>query len=213
MRAAEGNGPAEETGDAENRVIRMNRDAADMLDPRRSWPTVGRVSAGAAILLLVGIFDPHTAPALGAVAGPSWMAVDAAHTSVSFTVEAADGGANGTLNFNGYGNGQLTVTVPAGWHVHIDFFNTGAGALPHSLEVIREVAKVPIQGIDPAIPKATTRDLIDGVPPQQKDAFDFTAQPPGKYLWFCGVPTHGYSGMWTRFVVSASTRRPSVTAK
>lgn len=212
MRAGEGNGPAEETG-AENRVIRMDRDAADTHDPRRSWPTVGRVSAGAAIFLLVGIFDPHTAPALGAAAGPSWMAIDAAHTSVSFTVKASDGGANGTLNFNGYGNGQLTVTVPVGWHVHIDFFNTGAGALPHSLEVIREVAKVPIQGIDPAIPKATTRDLIDGVPPQQKDAFDFTAQPPGKYLWFCGVPTHGYSGMWTRFVVSASTRLPSVTAK
>lgn len=173
----------------------------------------GGLSAGGVLLFLGGVFGLHTAPALGAAAGPSWMATDAAHKSVSFTVKAADGGANGTLNFNGYANGQLTVTVPAGWHVHIDFFNTGAGALPHSLEVIREVAKVPLQEIDPAIPKAATRNGIDGIPPQQKDAFDFTAQPPGRYLWFCGVPTHGYSGMWTRFVISTSARLPSVAAK
>lgn len=141
------------------------------------------------------------------------MGVGAAHKSVSFTVKAADGGANGTLNFNGYANGRMTVTVPAGWRVHIDFINTGAGALPHSLEVIREVAKIPIQGIPPAIPKATTRDLIDGIPSQQQDSLDFTAQPAGRYLWFCGVPTHGYSGMWDRFVISTSATLPTVTVK
>lgn len=212
MRAGEGNGPAEDPV-ARSRGLRMGQDAAEVNASREARLTVGRMSAGAAVLMFVGAFASPTVPALGAAAAPSWMAVDAAHASVSFMVKAADGGANGTLNFNGYANGQVTITVPAGWHVHIDFFNTGAGALPHSLEVIREVAKVPIQGIDPAIPKATTRDLIDGVPPQQKDALDFTAQPSGRYLWFCGVPTHGYSGMWTRFVISASARLPSVTTK
>src|SRR5205807_10375873 len=82
---------------------------------------------------------------------------------------AADTGANGTLNFNRYANGQMTVTVPAGWRVHIDFVNSGAGALPHSQEVIREVTPLPSQGIAPAIPNATTRDLIPGIPPLEKD--------------------------------------------
>jgi hypothetical protein len=170
------------------------------------------VIAGASIALSGAYVTPGV-PALGAAAGPSWVRADAAHKSVSFTVNAADGGANGTLNFNGYADGAMAVTVPVGWRVHVDFYNTGAGALPHSLEVIREVAKVPVQGISPAIPKAATNDLIAGTPPQQKDSFDFIAQPAGRYYWFCGVPTHGYSGMWDRFVISATAKLPAVSFK
>jgi sulfocyanin len=150
---------------------------------------------------------------VSAAGGPSWMKVDAASRHVSFAVVAAQGGANGTLNFNGYANGRMTVMVPAGWHVHIDLENSGAGALPHSLEVIREVHPVPHQGIVPAIPKAETGDLITGVPPQQRDSLDFVAAPAGSYLWFCGVPTHGTQGMWDRFVVSAGAKLPSVRVK
>ena len=167
-------------------------------------------SAGLVLAVLPGGLGPSV---LGAARTPTWVQVDSAHKRVSFTVKAADGGGNGTLNFNGYANGQMTVTVPVGWTVHFNFVNTGAGALPHSLEVIREVAKVPVQGIAPAIPKAESRDLIDGVPPGQSDSFDFTAQPAGRYLWFCGVPTHGFSGMWDRFVVSGSAGLPTVTVK
>ncbi|HLJ62208.1 MAG TPA: sulfocyanin-like copper-binding protein [bacterium] len=153
------------------------------------------------------------APLAHAAPVPSWMHVDAAHKRVSFTVIAAQGGANGTLNFNGYAAGNLTVTVPVGWGVHIDFTNSGAGALPHSLEVIRAPSKMPPQGIAPAIPEAETRNLVEGIPPQQGDTVDFTAAPAGQYLWFCGVPSHGLSGMWTRFIVSSSVSRPTVTTK
>jgi len=147
-----------------------------------------------------------------AAAPPAWMKVDAAHRHVAFTVTASQGGANGTLNFNGYANGQMTVTVPAGWAVHIDFFNAGAGALPHSLEVIRK-GKIPPQGVSPAIAGAESQNLVPGIPPLQKDAFDFTATPGGNYLWFCGVPGHGLSGMWGGFVVSTTAKAPSVTVK
>lgn len=163
--------------------------------------------------LLAGGAGRTAAPAAAsAAAPPPWMKVDAAHKRVSFTVTAADGGANGTLNFNGYANGRMTVTVPAGWRVHIDFVNSGAGALPHSMEVIRE-GKIPPQGTAPAIPKAESDNLIPGVPPMEKDAFDFAAAPAGRYLWFCGVPSHGVSGMWDRFVVSGGVGTPSVTIK
>ena len=153
------------------------------------------------------------APRVSAAGGPSWMKVDAASRHVSFAVVAAQGGANGTLNFNGYANGRMIVTVPAGWRVHIDVENSGAGALPHSLEVIREVRRVPPQGVPPAIAQAQTSDLIAGVPPQQRESLDFVAAPAGSYLWFCGVPTHGTSGMWDHFVVSAGAKLPSVSVK
>ena len=164
-------------------------------------------------LVLIGGGPVPAPPPAQAAGAPAWMHVDAAHKRVSFQVIAADTGANGTLNFNLYANGQMTVTVPAGWHVHIDFVNSGAGALPHSLEVIREITPVPPQGIPPAIPNAATRNLVPGIPPMEKDTVDFTAAPAGRYLWFCGVPAHGIQGMWDRFVVSATATAPSVTVK
>lgn len=179
-------------------------------------PRIGRVIAAAALVLgAAGGVRPHVPWAAAAPKLPPWARADAAHKRVSFKVTAAAGGANGTLNFNGYANGQMTVTVPAGWRVHIDFVNSGAGALPHSLEVVRAVpaSKIPPQGTTPAIRNAETRSLIEGIPPQQADSFEFTAQPAGQYLWFCGVPAHGIQGMWDRFVVSASATAPSVSAR
>ena len=146
----------------------------------------------------------------------AWVHADAIHKRLSLTVAAAPNGANGTLNFNGYANGQMTITVPVGWQVHIDFVNSGAGTLPHSLEVIHEVHPVPVEGIAPAIPRAETSSLVEGVspnPPDNKDSMDFTAAPAGQYLLICGVPRHAISGMWNRFVVSGSAHLPTVTFK
>jgi|GEM_PF-1492928 sulfocyanin len=175
----------------------------------------GARTAAAVALGVCALFGPIGGTSLEGAPGrlPAWVKVDAAHRRVAFRVVAAETGANGTLNFNGYANGQMTVTVPVGWHVHIDFVNSGAGALPHSLEVIRDTKTIPPQGVPPAIPKAETRDLVAGVPPQQSDSLDFTAAPAGRYLWFCGVPSHGISGMWDRFVVSASAKVPSVLVR
>jgi hypothetical protein len=39
----------------------------------------------------------------------------------------------------------------------------------------------------------------------------FEADEAGDYLWFCGVPGHGQSGMWTRFAVAADAEAPYVT--
>ena len=182
-----------------------------------SFPRIVKTIACAAVVLLATAsrVRPQAGGAAAAMKMPSWVNVDAAHRAVSLKIIAADGGANGTLNFNGYANGQMTVVVPAGWRVHIDFANTGAGALPHSVEVIRAVpaSKIPPQAIPPAIPRAESRLLVAGIPPQQTDSFDFTAQLAGQYLWFCGVPAHGTQGMWDRLIVSASAKVPSVTVK
>jgi sulfocyanin len=142
---------------------------------------------------------------------PAWMQVDAAHESVHFDIKMAENGDNGTLNFNGYAKGALTITVPAGWHVTMHVVNAGAGAIPHSLEILPVSEAIPSQGVEPpAFSGAETIDLIPGLNPGQGDDVDFIADAPGKYWIFCGVPGHGVSGMWDYLVVSASAAAPSV---
>jgi sulfocyanin len=143
---------------------------------------------------------------------PPWMHVDAAHKTVHFDIKMAEDGGNGTLNFNGYAKGALTLTVPTGWHVTMHVSNAGAGAIPHSLEVLPISEAIPSQGVEPpAFSGAETIDLIPGLNPGQGDDVDFVADRPGKFWIFCGVPGHGVSGMWDYLVVSASAPLPSVT--
>lgn len=152
------------------------------------------------------------APDSAGADAPAWMKVDAAHKTVHFDVQMAEDGANGTLNFNGYAKGAMTLTVPAGWHVTMHVVNAGAGAIPHSLEILPVSEAIPSQGVEPpAFSGAETIDLIPGLNPQQADDVDFVAGAPGKYWIFCGVPGHGASGMWDFFVVSASATAPSVS--
>ena len=47
------------------------------------------------------------------------MQYDAAAHTVQLTADAAYGGLGGDMNFDGYSNGHLTVTVPYGWVVQV----------------------------------------------------------------------------------------------
>ncbi len=152
--------------------------------------------------------------AASAAAVPSWMHVDAAHKKVAMTISMAAGEANGTLNFNGYGHGDLTITVPTGWNVDLNVVNVGDGAIPHSLEVIPVGPSLPAVGVDPpAFAGAETTDLVPGMAVGASDHATFVADKPGRYWLFCGVAGHGTGGMWDYFVVSSSAKRPSVTIK
>jgi Sulfocyanin (SoxE) domain len=144
---------------------------------------------------------------------PSWMTVEADKQLVRLLFVAASDGSNGTMNFNGYGKGDMTVTVPLGWKVAVEFQNTGLGALPHSLAVTNEVAPPPNEGGNPAFPRALTRRLVPGMMAGETDTFDFVANKEGRFLWWCGVAAHGVAGMWDYLVVSADTKAPGVTVK
>lgn len=141
---------------------------------------------------------------------PAWMSVDAPAKVVRLRLVAADSGANGTMNFHGHGNGALTVTVPLGWRVEVEFVNRGLGALPHSLVVIEDVRPLPVEGGRPAFPRALTRALVAGLPAGATDSFEFVANREGRFLLFCGVTGHGVAGMWDYLVVSGSAEAPSV---
>jgi hypothetical protein len=138
-----------------------------------------------------------------------WLSFDPAAKTARFQLIAGLTGLNGALNFNGFRDGGLTLVIPVGWKAEIAFKNHD-GMLPHSAEVITPQTPLPVQPVSPAIPRAFTLKLAEGLPPQGTDIMRFAAQPAGEYLIFCGVPGHGAAGMWIRLRVSATAPAPAL---
>src|SRR3989442_11178872 len=142
---------------------------------------------------------------------PLWLAADTAAKTATFELIAGLTGLNGALNFNGFRDGGLTLTVPLGWMVVMQFRNHD-GMLPHSAEVIPDTHPLPTGPVAPAFARAFTLRLDQGLVSEQTDDLRFIADRGGPYLIFCGVPGHGAAGMWVRLGVSGSVRTPSVAA-
>jgi len=140
---------------------------------------------------------------------PTWLTFDSTAKTVRFQLIAGLTGLNGALNFNGFRDGGLALVVPVGWMTEIDFRNHD-GMLPHSAQVIAPQTPLPTQPGDPAIPRAFTLRLAQGLPSEATDVMSFAAQPAGEYLIFCGVPGHGAAGMWIRLGVSATAQTPAL---
>jgi len=163
-------------------------------------------------MALVGVLVPLGAASLCAqqqAIDPTWLSFDAAARTTRLQLIAGLTGLNGALNFNGFSDGGLTFVVPLGWQTEIDFRNHD-GMLPHSAEIIAPRTPLPVQSVAPAIPRAFTLRLDEGLVSEATDTMRFTAQPAGEYLIFCGVPGHGASGMWIRFQVSATAKTPAL---
>src|SRR6266540_1601654 len=131
----------------------------------------------------------------------TWLTVDSATKTATFQLTAGLTQLNGGLNFNGFNDGKLTLTVPSNWNVVIRFVNHDAN-LPHSVEVVDSVKPMPAGPVDPAFARAMTGRLMLGI----------VASKPGTYLIFCAVPGHGLAGMWLRLKVSATEKQPKLIA-
>lgn len=138
---------------------------------------------------------------------PGTPAQAVGHTvEMSMTVQAT---ANGGYNYDGYAKGALTVTVPVGWQVIVQFANMAD--LAHSLIVLPLAATPPsVPATTPAFPGAATPNVQGGLPVKTTATVTFTASKPGTYEFVCGVPAHAVLGMWDKLVVSASATQPSV---
>ena len=169
-----------------------------------------RLTTLAAIVGLVtlSLAVPASAQQQGVV-DPTWLRFDTAAKTVRFQLIAGLTGLNGALNFNGFRDGALTLEIPVGWKTEIDFRNHD-GMLPHSAEVIAPRTPLPTQPVDPAIPRAFTLKLGEGLPSEATDIMQFAAEPAGEYLILCGVPGHGAAGMWIRLRVSATATAPAL---
>jgi sulfocyanin SoxE-like protein len=141
----------------------------------------------------------------------NWLTVDTAAKSATFQVIAGLTGLNGALNFNGFKDGGLTLSVPLNWKVVIAFRNHDA-TLPHSTEVIDSIKPFPPGPVDPAFPHAMTVRLQQGLGAEEQDTVRFVASKAGSFLIFCAVPGHGLAGMWIRFKVSPTEKRPTLVA-
>jgi sulfocyanin len=169
------------------------------------------LSAAALVVLppTAGAQTERTAAA--PVVDSSWLRADSVKQTATFQLVAGLTGLNGALNFNGFRDGGLTLTVPVGWTVVMHFRNHD-GMLPHSAEIIADSHPLPTGPVAPAFPRAFTVRLEQGLVSEQTDDLRFIADKGGSYLIFCGVPGHGAAGMWVRLEVSGSVRRPSLAA-
>jgi hypothetical protein len=173
-------------------------------------------AAGASDTAAAGAAAAREAPggaATAAEGGVDWMRVDEGAKRVEFDVVAGLTPVNGNWNFNGYANGDLTITVPVGWTVVMDFTNHD-GNVPHSVYVAAEEPPFPqVMPEAPGIPRAYSINLMNGLAAGRHDTLRFPVNTAGRYTMPCGVPGHAASGMWDWFVVSADAARPAVSTK
>jgi plastocyanin len=148
---------------------------------------------------------PTTAAAGASAPGDSgYVTYDPATKTVTFRLVA------GPFQFNGYGNGGATLTVPPGSNNVWNFEQ--ADGTPHSAEVASGSGPVPNTGGDPAIPRAYTNKLVEGLPQGATDVIKFTAPDTGSYRIICGVPGHALSGMWLWLKVDPAAKTPTFGA-
>ena len=145
--------------------------------------------------------DTSKAAASAPVGLDQWLKYDAGTNTVTFELIA------GPFNFNGYTSGGATLTVPPKANVVMNFVNKDG--TPHSAEIISGEGPIPNAAMDPAIPRAYTNKLLEGLPQEASDVMRFSVPESGTYRIFCGVPGHGLGGMWIWMKVDASAKTPS----
>jgi sulfocyanin SoxE-like protein len=147
--------------------------------------------------------DSAAAPASAAASAgqDQVLKYNAATNTVTFELIA------GPFNFNGYTSGGATLALTPKANVVINFINKDG--TPHSAEVISGEGPIPNAAVDPAIPRAYTNKVLEGLPQEGTDVMRFTVPESGKYRIFCGVPGHGLSGMWIWMTINPAAKAPS----
>lgn len=141
----------------------------------------------------------------------AWLAVDSAARTATllFEVTAPAGGPSALIN--GYRAGQVQVVIPLGWTVKWNWRN--ADSTPHSLVVMVQREKIPLEGGRSAFTNAMTRMVTAGLPPGQTDQTTFVADEAGWYWLLCGVPDHALQGEWIELRVDPEAKTATVKVK
>ena len=165
------------------------------------------------VAALLSSFALLMPPALRAQASPSsspaWLVADSTAKAVTLTLEVtAPPGAASAL-INGYRGGEVQIVVPLNWTVTWHWQSSDSTA-PHSLVLMAEREKLPLEGGRPALDNAMTRLVTAGLKPGQKDVTTFVADQAGWYWLLCGVPGHALAGEWVGVRVDPDARGPYV---
>jgi Sulfocyanin (SoxE) domain len=149
-----------------------------------------------------------TAPLAAAAAKPpaaQFLHVDARRRTATITLIAAYDGANGGFNFDGYGRGELIVTVPRRWRVVVRCSNRSI--VRHSCAVVSGPMPARLE-----FPAASTPQPRLGLAQGQKASFSFRASRVGVFRLACLVPGHMEARMWDVLRIVARGR-PSIRAR
>ena len=144
---------------------------------------------------------PATPAAPADTADNRFLNFDAATNTVTFMLVA------GPFVFDGFGNGQATLTVPPKSNVWFNFVQDDG--TPHSAEVQSGEEPVANSGGNPAIPRAYTNKVVEGLPQGATDVIKFSVPESGKFRIICGVPGHAAGGMWIWMVIDPAAKAPS----
>jgi len=154
----------------------------------------GVLAAAAAAAALAGKPDPQR-----------FMSVDTRSRTVALTLVAGYDSENQGFNFDGYGRGELLVTVPVGWRVRVACENRGG--MRHSCAVVPGPMTA-----TPAFRGASVPDPVQGLDPGSQAAFSFVASRAGSYRLASIVPGDEEARLWDVLEV-ARVARPSISAR
>jgi hypothetical protein len=152
-----------------------------------------------------------TAGSAGTDATP-WYALDKAPNTLDLTITAQTTTDNSGLNFMGYYNGALKITVPKGFKVNVTFANHDA-SMPHSVGFTDWAHRNSPNDFPAAFPGSIGPKFVEGIVSTDGSVkFSFTADKAGQYAFVCGVPGHAAGGMWDEFDVSDSAKNVTIAA-
>lgn len=143
---------------------------------------------------------------------PEWITVDTAARTVALAFEVEPGGPDGIATLNGHHHGDVQLVVPLNWTVRWTWTHRDS-TQNHSLVVMAEREKLPLEGGRPALENAMTRAVLAGMRPGQRDVTTFPADQAGWYWMLCGVPGHAIKGEWIGLKVDREATLPTLVVK
>jgi sulfocyanin SoxE-like protein len=138
-----------------------------------------------------------------------WLLADTVERTAKLTLEVTAPPNTPSALINGLRSGGGRIIVPVQWTMQWDWRNADPGS-PHSLVVMVQREKIPLEGGRPSFSNAMTRMVTEGLPPGQTDHSSFEAEEPGWYWLLCGVPGHALKGEWLELRVDPAAGTASV---
>lgn len=136
---------------------------------------------------------------------PDWYQYDEATNTVTLDIVAGSTSDANYWNFNGYTNGEVTVVVPVGATVTVNFSNEDPN-MAHSVGVAEFTsnppASLPPEPVFEGAISSNPTDMMNSTLTGESETIEFTADTAGEYSLACYIPGHAVAGMWIGFTVS-----------